>query len=80
MTILDYVACFFTFSLFYIFRDILSKKCDGMIYKSFSGVENVIPILFTPMSQWATLHTQHTTFIIQADPSSPVDFHLVNFT
>ena len=28
----------------------------------------------------STLHTQHTTFIIQADPSSRVDFHLVNFT
>ena len=56
MTILDYVACFFIFSLFYILPDILSQKLDPMIYKSFSGVENVIPnILFTPMSQWAAL-------------------------
>ena len=35
--------------------DILSQEFDSMIYKSFSGVENVIPILLTSISQWASL-------------------------
>ena len=38
VTILDYVFWFFTFS-----HDVLSQEFDLMIYKSFSGVENVIP-------------------------------------
>ena len=37
----------YIFAILYFFPDILSQEFDSMIYKSFSGVENVIPILFT---------------------------------
>ena len=55
MTILDYVACFFTFSLFYIFPDILCQTFDPMIFNLFLALKTSYHILFTPMSQWAAL-------------------------
>ena len=45
----------YIFAILNIFPDILSQKFDPMIYKYFSGVENIIPILFTSMSQLADL-------------------------
>ena len=56
MTILG-VVWLFTFWLFYVFPLIFYLKnfIQLFSYKSFSGVENVIPILLTSISQWASL-------------------------
>ena len=51
------VVWLFTFWLFYVFPLIFYHKnlIQWFSYKSFSGVENVIPILLTSMSQCASL-------------------------
>ena len=64
MTILG-VVWLFTFWLFYVFPLIFYLKnfIQLFSYKSFSGVENIIPIPYTLMSRWASLSLDQRSYM-----------------